>query len=204
MVSIGLVLFVNSGWFLSIAYNLLWCYGLRHSFRANKQIHWHEPLSQLHLGVQNAGYIQTLRIEKKGMMILWSKSTNPSSTLRECLSSQHSQTSDVVRLHIFGNPFRIVSINLYCGLLHPTAQIMPGEVSSMLLLTPNVADRVVDLTQLSMSWDSMMSDWEGSAGNIYRNASKMAGGLQEMASEILSHFTGKCWMVNLYQRFFFF
>ena len=65
-------------------------------------------------------------------------------------------------------------------------------------------NRVVDLTQSSMSSDSMMSNWEGSVGNPFRSACKMAGGLHETASEALCHFPGQCWIVNLYLRVFYF
>ena len=48
--------------------------------------------------------------------------------------------------------FCIVSINLlYFGLLRPAARIMSGEMSITLSVAPNVARRVVDLTQSSMS-----------------------------------------------------
>ena len=105
-----------------------------------------------------------------GMTILWSRSTNPLSTLRQCLTFQYSRMLGVVRLRVFGNPFCIVSINLlFCGSLRPAARIMSGEMNTMLSLVPNVASRVVDLTQLSMSSDSMMSDREGSAGNTSRS-----------------------------------
>ena len=54
---------------------------------------------------------------------------------------------------------------------------MSGEMSTMLLLAPNVASRVVDLTQSSMSSDSMTSDQEDSAGNTFRCACEMVAGL---------------------------
>ena len=47
---------------------------------------------------------------------------------------------------------------LYCRSLRPLARIMSAEMSTMLSLAPNVASRVVDLTQSSMSPDSMMFD----------------------------------------------
>ena len=50
----------------------------------------------------------------------------------------------------------------------------------------------------------MMSDQEGSARNTFRSACKMVSGLWEMASEVLCHFPGQCWMVNLYLRVFSF
>ena len=99
----------------------------------------------------------------------------------------------------------MVSINfLYCRSLCPAARIASGEMSATLSLAPNDDNRVVDLTQLSMSSDSMMSNWEGSVGNPFRSARKMTGGLRETASEALCHFPGQCWMVNLYLRFFSF
>ena len=140
-----------------------------------------------------------------GMTILWSKSTNPSSMLRWCLTSQHSRILGAVRLRVFSNPFCMVSINfLYCRSLCPAAWIASGEMSATLSLAPNDDNRVVNLTPSSMSSDSMMSNWEGSVGNPFRSACKMGGGLQETASETLCHFTGQCWMVNLYLRVFSF
>ena len=57
----------------------------------------------------------------------------------------------------------MVSINfLYCRNLCPAARIASGEMSTTLSLAPNDDNRVVDLTQSSMSSDSMMSNWEGS------------------------------------------
>ena len=98
-----------------------------------------------------------------------------------------------------------MSINLlYCGLLCPDAQIMSGEMSTCCSSPPNVACWVVDLTQSSMSSDSMTSDREGSAGNTFRSAFKMVAGLRETASDALYHFSGQCWMVNLYMRVFSF
>ena len=54
---------------------------------------------------------------------------------------------------------------LYCvyyliilQVLCPAARIMSGEMNTMLSFTPNVASRVVNLTQSSMLSDSMMSD----------------------------------------------
>ena len=133
-----------------------------------------------------------------GMTILWSKSTNPLSTLRRCLTSQYSRISSAVRLCVFLNPFCKMSINfLYCRSLCPTDRIASGEMSATLSLALNDDNRVVDLTQSSMSSDSMMSTWEGSVGNPFRSACKMAGGLHETASEALCHFPGQCWMVNL-------
>ena len=139
------------------------------------------------------------------MPILWSKSTDPSSTLRQCLTSQYSRISGAVRLRVFSNPFCMVSINfLYCRSLCPAARIASGEMSATLSLAPNDDNRVVDLTQSSMSSGSMMSNWEGSVGNPFRSACKMAGGLRETAPESLCHFLGPCWMVNLYLRVFSF
>ena len=69
----------------------------------------------------------------------------------------------------------MVSINfLYCRSLCPAARIVSGEMSATLLLAPNDDNRVVDLTQSSMLSDSMMSNWEGSVGNPFRSACKMA------------------------------
>ena len=134
------------------------------------------------------------------MTILWSKSTNPL-----CLTSQYSWILGAVRLLVFSNPFCMVSINfLYCRSLHPAAQIASGEMSATLSLAPNYDNRIDDLTQSSMSWDSMMSKWEGSVRNPFRSACKMAGGLRETASEALCHFPGQWWMVNLYLRIFSF
>ena len=103
-------------------------------------------------------------------------------------------------MQVFGNPFCIKSINLLC-----CRSLCPaGEMSTMLSLALNVASRVVDLTQSSMTSDSMMSDREGSAGNTFRSVCKMVAGLQETASEGLYHFPGQCWMVNLNLRVFSF
>ena len=115
-----------------------------------------------------------------GMTILWSKSTNLSSMLRRCLTSQYLRISSAVRLRVFSNPFCMVFINfLYCRSLHPAVRIASGEMSSTLLLAPNDDNRVVDLTQLSMSSDSMISNWEGSVGNPFRSACKMAVGCEK-------------------------
>ena len=139
------------------------------------------------------------------MTILWSKRTNPSSTLRRSLTSQYLRISGAVRLHVFSNPFCMVSINfLYFRSPHPAARIASGEMSATLSLAPNDDYRVVDLTQSSMSSDSMMFTWEGSVGNLFRSACKMAGGLRETTSEALCHFPWQCWMVNLYLRDFSF
>ena len=90
----------------------------------------------------------------------------------------------------------MVSIKfLYCRSLCPATWIASGEMSATLSLAPNDDNRVVDLTQSSMLSDSMMSTWEGSVGNPFRSACKMAGGLRK---------TGQCWMVNLYLRVFSF
>ena len=139
-----------------------------------------------------------------GMTILSSKSTNPSSTLRRCLTSQYSQISGAVRLRVFLNPFCMVSINfLYRRSLCPAARIASGEMRATLSLALN-DNTVVDLTQSSMWSDSMMSNWEGSVGKPFRSACKMVGGLRETASEALCYFPGQCWMVNLYPRVFSF
>ena len=113
-----------------------------------------------------------------GMKILWSKSTKLFSLLRWNLTSQYSRTLGAVRLCIVGNPFCIVSINLYSGSLCPAAWM---KYCRWVLFLPalNVAIRVVDLTQSFMSSDCMISDWEGSAGNMLRRAGKMATGLWE-------------------------
>ena len=133
------------------------------------------------------------------MTILWSKSTNPSSMLRQCLTSQYLQISGAVRLHVFSNPFCMVSINfLYCRSLCPASRIASGEMSPTLSLALNDDHKVIDLTQSSMSSDSMMSTWEGSVGNPFKSACKTAGGLCKTASEALCHFPGQCWKVNLY------
>ena len=95
-------------------------------------------------------------------------------------------------------------IRLHCRSLCPAARIASGEISAILSLALNDDNRVVDFTQSSMSSDSMMSTWEGSVGNPFRSACKMAGGLRETASEALCHFAGQCWMVNLYLRVFSF
>ena len=85
----------------------------------------------------------------------------------------------------------MMSVNfLYCRSLRPAARIVSGEMSATLLLAPNDDNRVVDLTQLSMSSGTMMSTWEGSVGNPFRSACKMAGGLRKTASEALCHFPG--------------
>ena len=53
----------------------------------------------------------------------------------------------------------MVSINfLYCRNLCPAAWIASGEMSATLSLALNDDNRVVDLTQSSMSSDSMMSN----------------------------------------------
>ena len=88
--------------------------------------------------------------------------------------------------------------------LCPAARIASGEMSATLSLALSDDYRVVDLTQSSMSSDSMMSTWEGSVGNPFRRACKMAGGLHETASEALCHFPGQFWMANLYLRVFSF
>ena len=81
------------------------------------------------------------------------------STLRRCFTSQYLWISGAVRLCFFKNLFYIVSINLlYCGSLRPATCIMSGEMSTILSLALNVASGVVDLTQLSMSSESMISD----------------------------------------------
>ena len=99
----------------------------------------------------------------------------------------------------------MVSINfLYCRSLCPATQIASGEMSTTLSLALNDDNRGVDLTQLSMSSNSMMSTWEGAVRNSFRSACKMAGGLRETTSEALCHFPGQCWMVNLYLKVFFF
>ena len=68
----------------------------------------------------------------------------------------------------------MVSINfLYCRSLCPAARIASGEMSATLSLAPNDDNRVGDLTQLSMSSDSIMPIWEGSVRNPFRSASKM-------------------------------
>ena len=78
--------------------------------------------------------------------------------LRRCLASQYSQISGAVRLRVYSNPFCIVSINfLYCRSLCPAARIASGEMSATLSLASNDDNRVVDLTQSSMSSDSKMS-----------------------------------------------
>ena len=127
------------------------------------------------------------------MTIFWSKSTKLSSTLRQCFIFQYLWTLSAVKLHVFRNPFHIVSINLlFCELLHPATRIRSGEVSTMLSLAPNVANRVANLTLSSMSSDFMMSVWKCSVRNTFRSACKMAAGLWEMASEALCHFLGQC------------
>ena len=124
---------------------------------------------------------------------------------RQCLTSQYSRISGAVRLRVFLNLFCMVSINfLYCRSLRPAAWIASGEMSATLSLAPNDDNRVVDLTQSSMSSDSMMSTWEGLVGNPFRSAFKMASGLRKTASEALCNFPGQCWMVNLYLRVFSF
>ena len=77
-------------------------------------------------------------------------------------------------------------------------------VSAILSFSLNIADRVVDSTQLFMLLAFVMLDWESSAGSMLRSYCKMATGLQETVSEALCCFPGKFWMVNLYLRIFFF
>ena len=93
---------------------------------------------------------------------------------------------------------------LYCRSLCPATPMRSGKVFAILSLTPNIGIRVVDLTQLFISSDSMISDLEGSVGNTLNSSCKTATGLQETASEALCHFPGQCWMVNLYISVFYF
>ena len=140
-----------------------------------------------------------------GMTILWSKSTRLLSVLKCCLISQYSWTSGAVRLHVLGNPFCISSISLvYCGSLCLAAWMRSSEVSAISLFTPNIANRVVDLTQSFMSLDTVMSDREGSAGSMFRSACKIVTELWEIASEALCLFPGQCWRVSLYLKAFSF
>ena len=142
----------------------------------------HRPSCQLRLGVQNAGYVRALHVEKWEFF-----------DLRALIHCQHWGGASLLGICTpwvqwgcasLGIPF-VLPLLLYCGSLCPAARIMSAEVSSMLLLAPIVANRVVNLTQLSTSSDSMMSNWEGSAGNIFRSACKMAAGLWKPASEAL-------------------
>ena len=87
---------------------------------------------------------------------------------------------------------------MYCGSLRPAARMRSDKVRAVLLFVPNIAIVVVDVTQSSMSSDSITSDCSGLAGNT------SSSDLQETASEALCHFPGQCWIVNLYLRVFSF